>query len=502
MIVDASEFTEHARKLTRTVCSALNVDPSLDPVSGFLMSHATTVTPMDLNMAWNNKASAPAATAQAAGAGGADATAEPLAAAPRRSTGPPAAPVAADASAASTDVTDLDTTTCVPDVPTYNVYVAGVKGDMDLQDLRAAFECFGPINSVRINGDAGKRYAFINFLTPDGQANAVQKRTVTVKDRKLTCYISEAKKTIFVSGINWNLSGAEVRTEIEQLTGPMQSIVLKTGFCFCTYETQHRANQALAALRNAVVAGFPVKASFSRAQRPRDPQRPSTLFVRNLDKGLSEEDLHRHCAQFGTVVKVTVARLPNRESRGFAFVQFASHEEATSARDKLTGSMIGTKPVFAEFSRSESGLPNRHGRRGGRQRSHQGSGGRRGGRGGSYRGRRRGDGGSGPPGPAPGPPSGGGNPPAGPAGNYQQPWFYGQPVYTPQLPTSNPDVQYSTGFYPQPQAAPSPVQPYGHGGQQPSPQYAQQPQQQPLQPRFQPQHGLQGAHDARQSPYG
>jgi len=116
------------------------------------------------------------------------------------------------------------------------------------------------------------------------------------------------------------------------------------------------------------------------------------LYVGNLSFGVTSEDLQEHFAQAGTVesAKVVEDRDTGR-SRGFAFVEMASDEEAQSAIEQFNNQDFdGRNLVVNEARPREEGGG---GSRGGGGRGGYGGGGGRGGSGGGNRGDSGGGGG-------------------------------------------------------------------------------------------------------------
>jgi len=96
------------------------------------------------------------------------------------------------------------------------------------------------------------------------------------------------------------------------------------------------------------------------------------LYVGNLSYETSEEDLRKSFVEFGTVESVAVVMDKDTgKSKGFAFVEMGSREEAQAAISGLNGRQVGDRTLKVDEARPK---PERQG-------------GDRGGRGG-YEGRR------------------------------------------------------------------------------------------------------------------
>jgi RNA recognition motif-containing protein len=74
------------------------------------------------------------------------------------------------------------------------------------------------------------------------------------------------------------------------------------------------------------------------------------LFIASLAWSVSEEELGNLFASIGEVVSV---RIPRRredgKSRGFAFVEMASTEQAQQAIDQLNGTNVGGRDIVVMF---------------------------------------------------------------------------------------------------------------------------------------------------------
>jgi cold-inducible RNA-binding protein len=122
---------------------------------------------------------------------------------------------------------------------------------------------------------------------------------------------------------------------------------------------------------------------------------PAKLFVGNLTFTATENDLQDHFAQAGVVVSVNIMqdRMTGR-SRGFAFIEMGSQEDATKAIEMFHSKDFQGRPLTVNEARPREDRPPGGGGGGGGYRG----GGGGGGGGGGYRGGggdRRGGGGGG-----------------------------------------------------------------------------------------------------------
>lgn len=90
------------------------------------------------------------------------------------------------------------------------------------------------------------------------------------------------------------------------------------------------------------------------------------LYVGNLAYSLRDESLQQHFAEFGNVTsaKVMMDRDTGR-SKGFAFVEMGSHEEAQAAIRGLNGQAVDGRPLVVNEARPREERPGGFGGGGG-----------------------------------------------------------------------------------------------------------------------------------------
>jgi RNA recognition motif-containing protein len=76
------------------------------------------------------------------------------------------------------------------------------------------------------------------------------------------------------------------------------------------------------------------------------------LYVGNLSYDTSEEDLRKSFGEFGTVDSVTVVMDKyTGKSKGFAFVEMGSSEQARAAMSGLNGKQLGDRTLKVDEAR-------------------------------------------------------------------------------------------------------------------------------------------------------
>lgn len=102
------------------------------------------------------------------------------------------------------------------------------------------------------------------------------------------------------------------------------------------------------------------------------------IYVGNIPREASEDDLREAFAAFGQVTSVAIIKdRYSGESRGFGFVEMASQEEAQAAINGLNGKEFKGRTLNVNEARPREDRPRGEGR-GGRRGGGGGGGGRRG----------------------------------------------------------------------------------------------------------------------------
>jgi RNA recognition motif-containing protein len=83
------------------------------------------------------------------------------------------------------------------------------------------------------------------------------------------------------------------------------------------------------------------------------PAQPNQkLFIGGLAWAATDEDLKKAFEPFGEVTSASVVRYPDTgRSKGFAFVEYATVEEATKAKEEMDGKELAGRSIKVDFAR-------------------------------------------------------------------------------------------------------------------------------------------------------
>jgi polyadenylate-binding protein len=74
------------------------------------------------------------------------------------------------------------------------------------------------------------------------------------------------------------------------------------------------------------------------------------LYLKNLDDGIGDDQLHELFSNYGKITSCKVMRDQNGLSKGSGFVAFSTREEAAHALNEMNGKMISGKPLYVAFA--------------------------------------------------------------------------------------------------------------------------------------------------------
>ncbi|KDP30480.1 hypothetical protein JCGZ_16159 [Jatropha curcas] len=84
----------------------------------------------------------------------------------------------------------------------------------------------------------------------------------------------------------------------------------------------------------------------------------STLYVSNLDYSLTNSDLHTLFSTFGKIARVTVLKdRVSRQSKGVAFIQFVSRNDAVSAARQMDKKILNGRTLSASIAADNGRAP-------------------------------------------------------------------------------------------------------------------------------------------------
>ncbi|XP_023685382.2 RNA-binding protein 47 isoform X1 [Paramormyrops kingsleyae] len=263
------------------------------------------------------------------------------------------------------------------------IFVGKIPRDVYEDELVPVFETVGRIYEMRLMMDfdgKNRGYAFVTYTQKADAKRAVRElNNYEVRPGRLLgvcCSVDNCR--LFIGGIPKTKKREEILEEVSKVTEGVLDVIVyasaadkmkNRGFAFVEYESHRAAAMARRKLMPGRIQlwGHQIAVDWAEPEIDVDEDVMETvkiLYVRNLMIETSEETLRKIFSKFnpGCVERV-------KKIRDYAFVHFASREDAVLAMDKLNGSDIEgscievtlAKPVdkeqYTRYQKASKGAP-------------------------------------------------------------------------------------------------------------------------------------------------
>ena len=185
--------------------------------------------------------------------------------------------------------------------------------------------------------------------------------------------------TIYIKNLNWKTTESSVRRLFNSVPG-LKSITLPKkkapsgeslpmGFGFAVYESRAQALRALNQLRGKALDGHVLDLSFSAhseivttkkrkltERAKEDGEKRTKLLVRNVPFEASRNELRELFGSFGQLKSLRQPKKFDGTSRGFAFVEYVSSDDAKTAIKALASTHLLGRKLVVEYAKEEANV--------------------------------------------------------------------------------------------------------------------------------------------------
>ncbi|KAI8472972.1 MAG: polyadenylate-binding protein 4 [Monoraphidium minutum] len=276
-----------------------------------------------------------------------------------------------------------------------NIFIKNLDKSIDNKALHDTFSQFGNILSCKVAADmAGnsRGYAFVHYETDEAAQLAIDKVNGMQLADKIV-YVGPFLKrverggdgreerftNVYIKNLNDDVDDEGLR-KICAEHGAVTSAVVMTdgngksrGFGFVNFETAEGAGAAVDALNGKELDGKTVFAGRAQKKAEREAllrakfeevraervakYQGMNLYIKNLADDVTDDQMREEFAPYGTITSHK-ARLwgwdvmvdDKGKTRGFGFVCYTSHEEATRAVTEMNGKMLKGKPLYVALA--------------------------------------------------------------------------------------------------------------------------------------------------------
>ena len=254
---------------------------------------------------------------------------------------------------------------------TASLYVGDLHAEVTEALLFELFNTVGPVASIRVCRDSVTRrslgYAYVNFHSVVDAERALETMNYTlIKNRPcriMWCHRDPSLRksgsgNVFIKNLDKSIDNKALYDTFSAF-GNILSCKVATdesgnskGYGFVHYETQDAATLAVTKVNGMLLNGKKVFVGFFVPRKDRADTGAAAdatftnIFVKSLPVEIEEEELEKIFAEYGEIKSAVVMKDTEGKSRGFGFVNFAEHDDATKAIEALNGKEFSGKAIY------------------------------------------------------------------------------------------------------------------------------------------------------------
>lgn len=267
--------------------------------------------------------------------------------------------------------------------PSLKLFIGGVSAECTDDDLREAFGAHGEVTDAVIPKDhdgANKGIGFVFFTSVDEATAAkdalhdtkIAGETIRidfaqVRERPARESNSEPSLKLVLFGVSAECTENDLREafsvhgEVIDAFIPKDEDGANKGIGFVSFSSIDEATTAKHALSGTEISGEVVRIDFAqvRGRPPRESNgRPSLkLFIGGISAECTDDDLREAFSVYGEVTYAFIPKDENDQNKGIAFVSFSSIDEATAAKDALSGTELARETIRIDFAQVKERAP-------------------------------------------------------------------------------------------------------------------------------------------------
>ena len=254
---------------------------------------------------------------------------------------------------------------------TASLYVGDLHNEVTEALLFELFNAVGPVASIRVCRDSVSRrslgYAYVNFHSVVDAERALETMNYTlIKNRPcriMWCHRDPSLRksgsgNVFIKNLDRSIDNKALYDTFSAF-GNILSCKVATdeqgnskGYGFVHYETQDAANLAVTKVNGMLLNGKKVFVGFFVPRKDRADTGAAAeatftnIFVKSLPTEVEEDALKEMFEKYGEIKSCVVMKDNESKSRGFGFVNFAEHDDATKAIEDLNGKEQNGKTLY------------------------------------------------------------------------------------------------------------------------------------------------------------
>ncbi|KAH6899626.1 hypothetical protein B0T10DRAFT_618 [Thelonectria olida] len=249
------------------------------------------------------------------------------------------------------------------------IIVTNLPGDVTQTKVRQYFKEYGHINNITafVQDNGGETStALIEFKSPE-EAQSALLRDGKYFSQSLISVQSGHDLTVFAANYPPSAGEKYVRNlfkdcgDILSIRWPSLQKNSHRRFCYISFRDRDSSAKAVQKDGTVLDDRYKLMAKYSdpghKKTREGAVAESREVYVGNLDRGVSESEVRDAFSKYGTVTRVNIPQSTSGRAKGFAFIDFATKEEAEKAVSELNNVKFHSQILKVEVSKEKKFKP-------------------------------------------------------------------------------------------------------------------------------------------------
>ncbi|KAM6481203.1 hypothetical protein HDV62DRAFT_100056 [Trichoderma sp. SZMC 28011] len=253
-----------------------------------------------------------------------------------------------------------------------SVLVSNLPAEVTQTKLRQYFKEYGHINNVTAlvrEQDDLSSTALVEFSTPEEAQSALLRDGKFFGESQINVR-SAHDLTIYVTNYPPAADEKYIRRlfkdcgEILSIRWPSLKVNTHRRFCYVSFRESEASARAVAKEGTVLDDKYKLVAKYSDPNRKKNREgavaEGREVHISGLSPSATEEEIRTIFSKYGTISRINVPRNIGGKGRGFAFIDFATKDEAEKATSELDKTKFLNQIIRVEISKSSNVKPTAH----------------------------------------------------------------------------------------------------------------------------------------------